>query len=125
MLNIPGSHWFAVGTLLCHPYICPGSQVDQLGTHGFSCSKSQGRQSRHAAIIGIVRHLLAPIKVLLHLEPSGICHSDGKHPDGASIVPWKNGRVLVWDVTCVDTFGTFMPLWYLIVQVALLTGQNI
>ena len=32
--------------------------------------------------------------------------SDGKRPDGASIVPWSTGKVLVWDVTCPDTLAT-------------------
>ena len=27
---------------------------------------------------------------------------DGKRPDGATLVPWKNGAVLVWDFTCVN-----------------------
>ena len=34
------------------------------------------------------------------LEPTDIYRSDGKCPDGASIVPWKGGRVLFWDATC-------------------------
>ena len=44
-------------------------------------------------------------KIPAHLEPTGISRSDGKRPDGATIVPWKGGRVLVWDATCPDTFA--------------------
>ena len=29
--------------------------------------------------------------------------SDGKRLDGATLVPWKCGKLLVWDATCVDT----------------------
>ena len=36
----------------------------------------------------------------------GLSRSDGKRPDGVSIVPWKNDRVLVWDVTCPDTYAS-------------------
>ena len=39
------------------------------------------------------------------LEPSGLYRSDGKQPDGVSIVPWKCGQFLVWDATCPDTFA--------------------
>ena len=39
------------------------------------------------------------------LEPSGMSRSDGKCPDGASIVPWKSGKLLVWNVTCPYTFA--------------------
>ena len=31
--------------------------------------------------------------------------TDGKRPDGATVVPWKCGRVLVWDATCTDTLA--------------------
>jgi hypothetical protein len=26
-----------------------------------------------------------------------------ERPDGVTLIPWKRGRTLVWDVTCVDT----------------------
>jgi hypothetical protein len=28
-----------------------------------------------------------------------------KRPDGASLIPWKRGRSVAWDVTVVDTFA--------------------
>ena len=34
-----------------------------------------------------------------HLEPVGLYCSNGKRPDGASVVPWKGGKVLMWDAT--------------------------
>ena len=37
------------------------------------------------------------------MEPSGVYRADGKRLDGISVVPWKNGKLLVWDVTCTDT----------------------
>ena len=48
---------------------------------------------------------LESAKILCHLEPTGLYRSDGKRPDGASIVPWKGGKVLVWDDTCPDTLA--------------------
>ena len=30
---------------------------------------------------------------------------DGKRPDGISMVPWRNGKLLVWDATCPDTYA--------------------
>ncbi|KAI8437435.1 hypothetical protein MSG28_011758 [Choristoneura fumiferana] len=32
--------------------------------------------------------------------------SDGKRPDGMSLIPWKTGRALVWDATCTDTLAS-------------------
>ena len=31
------------------------------------------------------------------LEPPGLLITDGKKPDGMTLVPWKSGRPLVWD----------------------------
>ena len=39
------------------------------------------------------------------LEPSGLLCSDGKQPDGVSIIPWRSRKFLVWDTTCVDTLA--------------------
>ena len=39
------------------------------------------------------------------LEPTGLDRGDGKYPDGATIIPWRSGKHLVWDVTCPDTFA--------------------
>ena len=34
-------------------------------------------------------------------EPSGLFRSDGKRPDGLSLIPWLNGKSLCWDVTVI------------------------
>ena len=96
-----------LGVTLCHPHFCRlcGAKVDHLGTHGLSCRKSQGRHPRHAAINDLLKRSLASAKIPSHLEPTGISSSDGKRPDGITIVPWKSGRVLVWDATCPDTYA--------------------
>ena len=75
------------------------------GAHGLCCRFSKGRHSRHAAPNDIVKQTLESIKIPCHLEPSGLFRSDDKRPDGASIVPWKGGKVLIWDATCPDTLA--------------------
>ncbi|XP_059054676.1 coagulation factor IX-like [Achroia grisella] len=88
---------------VCAPHKCPcGSDVDKLGHHGLSCQKSAGRFSRHA-LNDIIRRSLATVNIPSLLEPTGIARDDGKRPDGMSLIPWKMGRVLVWDATCADT----------------------
>ena len=34
-----------------------------------------------------------------------MCRDDGKRPDGLSVLPWANGRCLMWDFTCPDTLA--------------------
>ena len=35
---------------------------------------------------------------------SNLFRADGKHPDEVTMVTWSNGRFLVKDATCVETF---------------------
>ena len=39
------------------------------------------------------------------LEPTGLSRSDGKRPHGVTLVPWKGGRLLVWNAT----YPTHLP----------------
>ena len=32
-----------------------------------------------------------------------MCRSDGRRPDGLTLIPWNVGRCAAWDVTVVDT----------------------
>ena len=77
-----------------------------LGTHGLSCRFSAGRHFCHAMLKDILHRALSSANVPSRLEPTGLNRADGKRPDGITMVPWSNGRLLVWDATCVDTFAT-------------------
>ena len=96
-----------LGTPLCQPHSCNlcGAEVDHLATHGLSCRWSTGRHSRHATLNDIIHRALATATIPSHLEPSGLYRSDGKRPDGASLVPWRRGKFLVWDATYKDIFA--------------------
>ena len=98
-----------LGVPHCRPHQCAscGADVSTRGTHGLSCRFSKGRHSRHAAVNDIVKRLLESAKIPCHLEPTGLFRSDGKRPDGTSIVLWKGGKVLVWDATCPDILAPF------------------
>ena len=86
-----------LGVPLCQPHLCYqcGAEVDHLATHGLSCRRSLGRHSRHAVLNDIIHRALTTAKIPSRIEPSGLYRSDGKRPDGASLVPWKRGKVLV------------------------------
>src|SRR5664279_4136467 len=80
-----------------------GASVDASGVHGLSCRKSAGRQMRHSALNDLIKRSLASAEIPSRLEPSSLSRSDGKRPDGMSLIQWKQGRCLVRDVTCSDT----------------------
>ena len=96
-----------LGSPLCRPHTCHhcGAQVDSTATHGLSCKWSEGRHQRHAAVNDIVHRTLSAAHLPSRLEPTGLSRSDGKRPDGVTLVPWKSGRLLVWDATCSETFA--------------------
>ena len=36
-------------------------------------------------------------------EPAGLVQKDGKRPDSCTLVPWRGGRPVAWDVTVCTT----------------------
>ena len=76
-----------------------------MATHGLNCRWSEGRHHRHTALTDTINRAPSSAKIPARLEPSGLQRSDGKRPDGISVVPWKCGKLLVWDATCPDTFA--------------------
>ena len=96
-----------LGLAFCKPHSCHhcGCEVTAFATHGLSCVKSQGRYHHHSSLNDIIHRAFGASRIPSRLEPSGISRSDGKRPDGATLVPWKCGKLLVWDATCVDTYA--------------------
>ena len=95
-----------LGAKLNLPYNCVcGAAVDDSATHGLDCRKAIGKHSRHSAVNDILYRALNTAGVPSHLEPVGLNRDDGKRPDGATLIPWKQGRCLVWDFTCVNTIA--------------------
>jgi len=95
-----------LGINLCQPRQCPcGSQVDTRGTHGLACKQSSGRTVRHPHINDLVWHSLLRAGIPSSKEPSGLSRSDGKRPDGITLIPWQAGKTFMWDVTVIDTLA--------------------
>ena len=63
-----------------------------------------GVATARAAMLPSMRSLGAA-NIPCHLEPTGLYRSNGKWPDGMSIIPWKRGKVLICDPTCPDTLA--------------------
>lgn len=95
-----------LGCGVCEPHVCIcGTHVDASGLHGLSCVRCAGRRPRHHAINEIIRRAFVSAEVPCVLEPPGLSRSDGKRPDGLTLIPWRKGRCLIWDATCVSTFA--------------------
>jgi len=95
-----------LGTNLCEPHQCPcGARVDARGLHGLSCRRSAGRQQRHSFLNDIIWRALGRAKIQATKEPLGLSRTDGKRPDGVTLIPWTRGKCATWDVTVPDTFA--------------------
>ena len=95
-----------LGAPICEPHSCRcGRRVDRLGHHGLSCRYSAGRLPRHANLNDVVKRALTAAGIPAWLEPVGLDRGDGRRPDGVTVFPYSQGKCLVWDATCVDTYS--------------------
>ena len=89
-----------LGLDLCVPHDCHcGSRVDACGVHSFVCKKAPGKTSRHHALNDLIARAFSSAGLPVTKEPSGLLRSDGKRPDGLTLLPWSSGKALCWDVT--------------------------
>ena len=93
-----------LGSTLCQPYKCIcGASVDTRGSHALSCRRNPGRSQRHHFVNDLIWRSLSKAGFPSIKEPQGLLRSDGKRPDGLTLIPWRDGRCATWDVTVTDT----------------------
>lgn len=97
---------FRLGVKVCEPHNCPcGSVVDGSGSHALSCKTNTGKTLRHTCLNDVIARALTRAGVPSTKEPAGLSRSDGKRPDGITLLPWKSGKAVIWDVTVADTLA--------------------
>ena len=95
-----------LGIELCVPHACPcGTMVDALGIHGLSCRLVCGRMARHQILNDLIWRAFSKASIPACKEPSGLLRTDGKQPDGLSLIPWQAGKAVTWDVTVINTLA--------------------
>ena len=96
-----------LGVKICEAHTCScGQMVDVLGTHSLSCKHAPGRSARHHNLNDVVVRALAKAGIPVQKEPLGLVRTDGKRPDGVTLIPWQHGRCLTWDVTVVNSVAS-------------------
>ena len=95
-----------LGLNLCVPHVCRcGAQVDAWGLHAMVCKHAPGRIMRHHALNDVIARAFASAGVPAMKEPTGLSRSDGRRPDGLTLLPWQTGKPLSWDVTVAATLA--------------------
>jgi len=79
--------------------------VHARGLHSFVCKRAPGRATRHHALNDLVARSFAAAGVPVTKKPAGLSRTDGKRPDGLTLVPWQCGKPLCWDVTVICTLA--------------------
>ena len=87
---------------VAHPCRC-GGDVDVWGTHAFTCKRAQGRITRHQALNDIIARAFVSAGIPVTKEPQGLTRTNGKRPDGLTLIPWSGGKAVAWDVTVAFT----------------------
>ena len=87
----------ATGTCVC------GEELDAHGDHALTCKRGVGRGARHKDLNERVRSALNEAGHVSVLELSGLTRTDGKRPDGVTVMPFERGLPMAWDVTVVHT----------------------
>jgi hypothetical protein len=100
-----------LGIELCLLHSCPcGDLVDLRGVHALSCRLSGGWYPRHHVPNDLIWRPLSTAGVPTTKEPVGLLRSDGKHPDGLSFIPRKDGKPVTWNVTDVNSLADSIRL---------------
>src|SRR5664279_1445929 len=100
-----------LGINLCIPHTCPcGKLVDTSGSHSLPCRLAFGRMPRHQNLNDIIYRGCISANIPATKEPVGLSRTDGKGPDGLTLIPWQAGKSLTWDVTVAHTLAeSYMP----------------
>jgi len=72
--------------------------VDAYGVHSFVCKRAPGKTIRRYAFNDLIARAFSYAGVPVTNESSGLLRSDGKRPDGLTLVPWSSVKALWWDV---------------------------
>ena len=81
--------------------------VDVQGQHGLICKQAPSRIVRHNVMNDIIVRSLSSAGIPASKEPTGltILDTDGKRPDGLTLVPWQEGKPVTGDITVVSTLA--------------------
>ena len=73
------------------------------GSHSLPCKHGSGRLARHHSINDLIHRALIRANIPSIKEPKRLLRTDNKRPDGYTLIPWRAGRNLTWDVFIVNT----------------------
>ena len=77
-----------------------------LRVHGLVCKQAPSRAVRHHVLNECISRAFSAAGIPARKEPADLVQRDGKRPDGCTVISWRGGRPLAWDVTVADSYVT-------------------
>jgi len=68
--------------------LCASRISAAVALHSFVRKRAPGRSARHHALNDLIARALASAGTPVTKEPQGLLRSDGKRPDGLTLIPW-------------------------------------
>ena len=94
-----------LGANICVAHTCHcGKRVERNGLHGLSCTKSAGGFSRHATLNSLIKQTLGSLGLPSMLEPRRLYRTDGKRPDGVSMIPCVTTYIRIVVLGRIDSY---------------------
>ena len=73
------------------------------GSHNLSCRLGPGSYAWYAVLNDLIWRGLTLAGIPSVKKPQGMLRSYGKKPDGLTLIPWRSGHCLTWDIIVADT----------------------
>ena len=93
-----------LGANICKPHKCPRCAEEFMHPH-VKAVATDPLDTAASTLNDLVWRGVSTANIPATKEPSGLFRSDGKRPDGLTLIPWKNGRCVAWDVTVTDSLA--------------------
>ena len=77
--------------------------MDDCGRHGFVCKHARSRATCYRALNDVLARAFSSVGIGVAKEPVGLFCRDVKRPESMTLIPWRAGKQVVWDVTVVCT----------------------
>ena len=61
--------------------------------------------ARHHALNDLIYRAFVSANIRVAKEPVGLNRTDGKRPDGLTLLPFQSGKALTWDVAVTHTLA--------------------
>ena len=79
--------------------------MDTYGQRALICKNALSKIVRYNTINDIFALEIRSFGIPVCKKLTGLARTDGKRPDGLTMLPWEGGKPLTWDITVTSTLA--------------------